>query len=364
MSERASPPRSSTGMRLCQPGELPVRGIHRVLVCRPNHRLGNMVLISPLLHEIETLYPGAEIDIVSAGCAAQVLYGPRFQVRRIMNFPRRAVHHPWLAAQLVHELRGNTYDLAIDPCAGSGSGRLALRVCRARYKVGFPDSTAGGETDGPWSTAPEHLAKRSVFLLRTAYAGTTETEWPTLDVPLAPSDMQHGACALAKILGRDGCKAGTQPVIGIFGNATGPKRLPEPWWEAFTTALRARRPDVHIVEVLAEHGRSQLPGVTASFYTRDLRKLAAVLANMQGFVSADCGVMHLAAAVGTPTLGLFTQSNRSKYTPYGPRNEGIDVAAGDDGVHTAPCVAGWVDRAIGEYTTCTAQPDYPAASSL
>lgn len=359
MTEQVPQTRNSAGLRLCQPGELPVHGIHRVLVCRPNHRLGNMVLISPLLREIETLYPGAEIDIVSAGCAAQVLYGPRFQVRRIVNFPRRAVHHPLLAAQLVHELRGNTYDLAIDPCAGSGSGRLALRVCRARYKVGFPTA----ESDGPWSAGPEHLAQRSVFLLRTAYAGTTETEWPTLDVPLSPSDMQRGACALANILGRDGCKAGAQPVIGIFGNATGSKRLPESWWEAFTTALRARRPDIRIVEVLAEHGRSQLPGVTASFYTRDLHKLASVLANMRGFVSADCGVMHLAAAVGTPTLGLFTQSNRSKYTPYGPGNEGVDVAAGDDGTHTAPCVAGWVDRAVGEYAACAAKTDYPVASS-
>lgn len=363
MTDHAKQPRNGTGMRLCQPGELPVHGIHRVLVCRPNHRLGNMVLISPLLREIETLYPGAEIDIAGAGCAAQVLYGSRFQVRRIINFPRRAVHHPWLTAQLVHELRGNTYDLAIDPCTGSGSGRLALRICRARYKVGFPDLPAGGEPDGPWAAGPEHLAKRSVFLMRTAYAGTTATEWPTLDVQLSPDDLRHGACALANILGREGGEAGMHPVIGIFGNATGPKRLPEHWWEAFTTALRAHRPDIRIVEVLAEHGRSQLPGVTASFYTRDLRKLASVLANMQGFVSADCGVMHLAAAVGTPTLGLFTQSNRNKYTPYGPRNEGIDVAPEADGTNTALDVMDWIDRAIDGSASDTVKPAHPAAPS-
>src|SRR5690348_597710 len=37
------------GHALCEPGGLPQAGIHRVLVCRPNHRLGNSVLISPLI---------------------------------------------------------------------------------------------------------------------------------------------------------------------------------------------------------------------------------------------------------------------------------------------------------------------------
>ncbi|MEO5830044.1 MAG: hypothetical protein ABIQ36_05695, partial [Rhodanobacter sp.] len=46
------------GGQMCEPGGLPTTGIHRVLVCRPNHRLGNSVLISALIAEIEALYPG------------------------------------------------------------------------------------------------------------------------------------------------------------------------------------------------------------------------------------------------------------------------------------------------------------------
>ena len=88
-----------------------------------------------------------------------------------------------------------------------------------------------------------------------------------------------------------------------------------------------------------------------------------MIACMDGFISADCGVMHLAAAVGTPTLGLFTQSNRSKYTPYGPGNEGIDVDPADDVTDTAPCVAGWVDRAIDEHTPGAATPVHRVAPS-
>ncbi|THD03408.1 hypothetical protein B1991_18385, partial [Rhodanobacter lindaniclasticus] len=63
------------GHNLCEPGGLPRAGIHRVLVCRPNHRLGNSVLISPLIAEIEALYPGADAESVGvqagAGAAAE-----------------------------------------------------------------------------------------------------------------------------------------------------------------------------------------------------------------------------------------------------------------------------------------------------
>jgi ADP-heptose:LPS heptosyltransferase len=84
-----------TDKQLCGPGLLPVRGIHRVLVCRPNHRLGNTVLITPLLAEIEALYPGAEIDVVSGGNVGEQLFVERFHVRRVYSLPRKVARHLW-----------------------------------------------------------------------------------------------------------------------------------------------------------------------------------------------------------------------------------------------------------------------------
>jgi ADP-heptose:LPS heptosyltransferase len=328
--------------KLCRPGALPAHGIHRILVCRPNHRLGNTVLISPLLCEIEVLYPGAEVDIVGSGGAAHVLFSTRFQVRRVMSFPRRIARHLWTSFSLVRELRRDTYDLAIDACVGSTSARLLLGAARARYKVGFAATAAGNGALRAYDEGrPHHLAKRGVFLLRTAYAGPTGSGWPALVVGLSDAELQRGRCALESILGN----AARRPVLGIFANATGAKRHAQAWWIAFVAALRTQRPDLVIVDVLAEHGRSQLPGANASFYSRDLRKLASVLAGMQGFVSADCGVMHLAAAVGVPTLGLFALSNSAKYAPYGAANKAIDTG-GMDGTQAARVASGWVQRAV------------------
>jgi hypothetical protein len=56
--------------------------------------------------------------------------------------------------------------------------------------------------------------------------------------------------------------------------------------------------------------------------------MAAVISATDCFVSADCGVMHLGAATGTPTVGLFTVTDPALYEPYGASN--ISLLVGQD----------------------------------
>ncbi len=51
----------------------------------------------------------------------------------------------------------------------------------------------------------------------------------------------------------------------------------------------------------------------------DLLVVAACLARARLYVGNDSGLMHLAAAVGAPTLGLFGPSSDKRYRPWGPR---------------------------------------------
>ncbi|MGB8716528.1 MAG: glycosyltransferase family 9 protein [Rhodanobacteraceae bacterium] len=333
--------------QLCRPGQLPAHGIYRVLVCRPNHRLGNTLLLSPLLRELETLYPGAEIDIISAGEAAVALYSSRFQVRKIASFYRHAAKHLLHTIRQLRAMRAHTYDLAIDASMDSNSGRLLLGLARARYKLGFAHDAAPDKALAALaSNCPEHHGKRIVHLLRTAYAGDCASSWPTLNLDLSIEEMRKGAKALQRITGELSMSKDSRPVIGIFANATGKKCYPESWWTAFVTQLRVRRPDLRIVNVLAQHGNSQLPQVPAGYFTSNLRHLGAVLANLDGFISADCGVMHLAVATGIPTLGLFTADNIDKYAPFGGNNAALKTqSSGLDPVFFEQA-AGWLDKVL------------------
>lgn len=331
-----------TDAELCAPDSLPLHGIHRILICRVNHRLGNNVLLSATLRELETLYPGAEIDIASAGDSARALFAERFQVNRVLCLSRRAVRHPWQSLRWLLAIRATTYDLAVDPCVRSHSGRLLLGLCNARFKVGFPYANHHPNARHYSINRPSHMAKCGVFLSRTAHAGTTDAHWPPLDVQLAAAERQRGRDTLQNLF-RDGFDP-DRPIIGVFPHASGNKRLAESWWLAFVATLQQQRPQLRLLNILAHHGQSQLPDSLPPIYSSDLRKLASVLGNLQGFISADCGVMHLAAAVGTPTLGLFTRPNLATYAPYGAGNRGIHVAPDAHAADVARLAATWLDQ--------------------
>ena len=94
---------------------LPRVGIFRVLVCRPTHSLGNTLLLTPLLREIETIYPGAEIDIVSRTPVAVEVFGRFASVRRIFVLPSRPLQQLPRLINVLLRVRETRYDLVIDP---------------------------------------------------------------------------------------------------------------------------------------------------------------------------------------------------------------------------------------------------------
>lgn len=64
-----------------------------------------------------------------------------------------------------------------------------------------------------------------------------------------------------------------------------------------------------------------------------LPEVVGVLKGAQAFVGNDSGLMHLAAALGVPTLGLFGSSNPLWTAPVGPRT----LALAAEGFSCRPC---------------------------
>jgi ADP-heptose:LPS heptosyltransferase len=55
----------------------------------------------------------------------------------------------------------------------------------------------------------------------------------------------------------------------------------------------------------------------------DLPEVAAVLARAAIFIGNDSGLMHLTAAAGAPTLGLFGPTPSDEYGPAGPKAQAV-----------------------------------------
>lgn len=305
---------------------LPQSGIHRVLICRPNHRLGNLLLLAPLLVELQRAFPMAEVDIVLAGDRGAELFRAFPNVRHTYVLSRRMVRHPIAVIRIVMQIRRAKYDLAVDPCETSQSGRFLLAASKAAYMLGIPRrsnaDSLGTMAERP---APAHMAQWPVFLLRRALSddpSALDRDYPSLTLQLSQDERQRASQMLDALL-HDKDESPTKIVIGVFADATGAKRYDESWWGCFIKGIRKRHPACTVVEIAPPDGRSRLSFRFPVFSSPSPREVAAVIANMTCFVSADCGVMHLASASGTPTIGLFSVTDMPKYAPYGPHNHAI-----------------------------------------
>ena len=70
----------------------------------------------------------------------------------------------------------------------------------------------------------------------------------------------------------------------------------------------------------ADAVRAALPGATfVDAVGLGLVETAACLARASLVVGNDSGLMHLSAAMGAPTLGLFGPTDERRYAPFGPR---------------------------------------------
>jgi len=300
--------------------------VRRIVVLRPNHRIGNTLLLTPLMQELEARFPEAEVALVTAGAAARPVFSAYPHVTTQYSFPGKSYRHPLRVLRMLARLRQEQYDIAIDPTTRSRAGRFLLQFVRARRRIGYAWGVARQDrilTDAVDRVhAPAHHAEIPVYLLRAALRapGTPEPDASAsklpLDIRLSDAERQAGVRELALALGH--AEPGLQPVVGLYAHATGDKCFPPEWWHGVVSALRARAPALQLIEFLPEDGHSRLGDQVRGTYTPDLRTLAAKIAATSLFVIADGGILHLADAAGARVLALFQTTSPTQYAPRGP----------------------------------------------
>lgn len=309
-----------------QPARLDPAQIRRVIVCRRNNRLGNMLFLTPLLHSLAATLPHAEIDVLIGNARFTDLFERMPGVRKVWALPARGWLWPLRMLRMLFSLRAQHYDLSVEPSLNSFSNRLSARLCGARWSLGFhsPDqwlSLTHAVTPDPLQ---RHEVLRPLQLVRQGFQGNTAL-LECLDIALSEAERAEGKAALAGTL-----PATTEsPVIGFFIEATGKKRLPPEWWHAWRAALQASGRPLRLVQLLPPDGTPALDPGLATLCETNHRRLASQLAQLDLFVSCDAGPMHLASAAGTATLGLFHATRSERYRPLGPRSAAVDVRQRD-----------------------------------
>ncbi len=305
---------------------LPSTGIYCILVCRFVQTLGDSLTLTPMLQELAAAYPGAEIDVISRCPAAHLIFGNLPGINRIMILPRHVLRHPWRTLRVLRSMRRTRYDLVIDPDPQSQGGRILALLARAERSLGYAGpAKAGSMTHSALPPGDiRHRAKLPVYLLRSALGGVPKNdEYPTLSIGLSRLERRQGRIALARLLAKPDVREPKSGCIGIFANATGDKRLKHEWWQRFLAILEPALPNYQIIEILPASAHSLLDDHYLGYYSHNARKMAALISNLRLFISADCGVMHLAVAAGTSTVGVFTTTAPDEWGPFGPAQYAI-----------------------------------------
>ena len=274
----------------------------RILFVTAN-RLGDAVLSTGLLDHLIRTHPAARVT-VACGPVAEGVFQRMPNLDRIIVIAKRPGGRHW--PPLWRATVTRRWDLVVD-LRGSALSWLVPTRRRAVMRGGSGHKT-------------EQLAR--VLRLRPA--------------PRPVAWFDAGDAARAAALLPSGC-----PVIALAPTANwAPKIWPAARFVTLFQRLAAGPLPGAVPLVVAGPGATEaamarpvlaaLPGGIDLIGRLSLPEIAAVLARSALFVGNDSGLMHLAAAAGAPTLGLFGPTDAGEYAPSGRcaralRGQGADM---------------------------------------
>lgn len=254
-------------------------------------RIGDAVLTTGILDYIHNHIPNARVTI-----AVDPLPAPLFRdyplVDSLLIFAKQKYSRHWLA--LWKQVKGQYWDWVIDLRGSILS--YALRCGRRsvwhqkendhRHKVDQLSSLVGIPVTAPALWFDHHRLKIAEKLL-------TEENFYLAIAPVANWVGKQWPLERFTIIAKQFCQLYPHAKIVLI---TAPHE--QPLVQPFIKNL----PSSQLINLMD--------------YGYDLGQTAACLQRCQLFLGNDSGLMHIAAAVGIPTIGLFGPSREEIYGPY------------------------------------------------
>jgi heptosyltransferase I len=283
--------------------------------------LGDVVLATALVRTLRENFPAAKLTWITSAMTRDLLGGlPGIEW---IVVPRPMKFGDYLA--LRRQLRGREFDVLLAAQA-SFRANLVHACVKARRKIGFDAARAKDLhrwfVDEHIPARDEHLAEG--FLgFASALGIPPERQSRRLELPLGDDDR-----AAARAL------TGEERYFVVNPAASKPERNWLPDRYAAVCAHIARSSGWKIVftgggspaeRALTDAVAAQLtlPALNLAGRTT-VRQLAAVLAGAEGLLAPDTGPVHLAAAAGTPVIGLYAVARSALTGPWPDATHCVD----------------------------------------
>lgn len=327
--------------RIC-PTQLASKSPERICVIKPS-ALGDVVQSLSLLPVLKARFPGASITWVINRELSDLVSGHPC-VSEVLPFDRRGGWREW--SRLLTELRSRRFDMVFDLQGLLRTGVMTLAT-RAPIRVGLQTAREGSALTtncvipDSSKTVPAHARLwRIAEVLELGDApkqpqvivSNADRDWATkilASLPRPVIAVHPGARWETKrwpvenfstLISRSTeVRGGSTIILGSKGEQPDAERLHQQLRDQFTGPATGLQPVI-----------LNLAGATT------LKQLAALLGRVDFVVSNDSGPMHLAAGLGTPTLGLFTCTSAARSGPAGTQHELVST--------TVSCAASYCKR--------------------
>jgi heptosyltransferase-2 len=277
--------------------------------------IGDFVRCHSVVTVLRRRFPDRPVDLLAtAVCAPLADYMPGVRQAIVADLPRGRLALSQQTA-LADRLKREGYGMALT-MPRTWKSALAPFLAGIPERVGFAgearffliNDVRFGERRLP------RMIDRCAMLALPRGA-EQPAQWPMPELKVAASEA-------ASWRARRGLAADGRPVVALAPGAVGPsKRWPTASYAALARQLTADGISVWILggpgekslasEIAGDSGARDLTG-------NDLRDAILALASASVAISNDSGLLHVAAALGTPSIGIFGPTSPWHWAPLNP----------------------------------------------
>jgi len=310
-----------------------------ILVVRQHNQIGDLLCATPLLRALRDAYPEAHVTVLLRPLTAEVLRGTDF-VDEVLVFDKQAYwRNPLRVFGFLRSLWKRKYDLALVPVTVSLSTTSDFLAWLSRSRIRIGPASLNGTRN---LTHYMHNVRLPLDWRDNLLAHQTERNLAIIK----PLSLDRASRELVLTLTSEEIEKGREMVIGaagdhsmIIGFHPGAAKTKNTW-DALRFAELANRCaeilDAFLLITAGPHDELPLNEMTINvpndklvLENYPLREVAAAIRYCSVFVTNDTGIMHLAAAVQTPTLSLFGPTDPAQWAPPGDRHRFIVGKNGD-----------------------------------
>jgi heptosyltransferase-1 len=301
----------------------------RVLIIKTSS-LGDVIHALPVLDYIHQAAPGATIDWVVDEAFADLLSGNPLIGRLIQVAFRRWKKNPFSIPVLKEilvlrrKLREQPYDMVFDLQGNIKSG-LVCAFSIAPLKVGFCRENQQERLNSLFTNRKvaflpmdKNAAPRYLRVVSAPFSLPPESVVPHADIHTSREDDCYAGQVIEEASGR--------PAILFHNGTTWETKL---WhadgWKRLADEILLRYPQATILlswgsqkeYALAQEIARHTGNRAIVLEKMPLKRFVAVLKRVDLVVGGDTGPIHLAAAVGTPTVSFYRCTDGSLNGPWG-----------------------------------------------